>query len=48
MDPGLTRCMLLDLEPGEYLAFCMFPRAPNDQAPHAALGMLQGFNVRAN
>jgi hypothetical protein len=48
MDPGLTRWMLLDLEPGEFLAVCMFPSLSKDQAPHAALDMLQGFNVRAN
>ncbi|HKH29134.1 MAG TPA: hypothetical protein VKA61_12485, partial [Sphingomicrobium sp.] len=48
MDPGLTGWMLLDLEPGEYLAVCMVPSPPNEQAPHAALGMLQGFTVSAN
>jgi hypothetical protein len=47
MDPGSTGWMVVDLEPGEYLAVCMVPSPDNDWAPHASLGMMQGFTVTA-
>jgi hypothetical protein len=44
LSTGLTGWLLLDLEPGEYVAVCFVPDA--EGVPHLMLGMIQGFAVQ--
>jgi len=37
--------MLLDLQPGSYVAICNIPSAANQGKPHFALGMMKEFSV---
>jgi hypothetical protein len=41
---GLAGWLVLDLEPGEYVAVCFVPTA--EGVPHLMLGMIQGFTVQ--
>jgi len=44
--PGMTGYAVLDLAPGEYLAFCGIPSPANGGAPHFMLGMAATFTVK--
>lgn len=46
MDPGLAGWMVVDLDPGDYVALSVVPSAANGGRPQAALGMIQGVSVR--
>ncbi|HET7901217.1 MAG TPA: hypothetical protein VFL59_08505 [Candidatus Nanopelagicales bacterium] len=43
--PGAESWVRLDLAPGDYIAVCFVPDDEAPHAPHAALGMVQGFHV---
>lgn len=43
--PGITNWLVLDLEPGNYVAICFVSSPANGGAPHFALGMLMPFTV---
>lgn len=48
MVPGLAGWMVVDLDPGDYVAVSMVPSASNGMVPQAAVGMVQGVHVRAS
>lgn len=43
--PGLSGWLVLDLEPGTYLAVCFIPSPANEGKAHVELGMLGEFTV---
>lgn len=46
-DPGVSQVLLMDLEPGSYIAVCMIPTGGDEQAePHLAHGMAAELEVR--
>lgn len=44
--PGMSGYAIVDLTPGEYIAFCGIPSPANGGAPHFMLGMYAIFNAR--
>ena len=44
--PGMTGYAIVDLAPGEYIAFCGIPSPANGGAPHFMLGMYAIFNAK--
>lgn len=44
--PGMTGYAVVDLTPGEYIAFCGIPSPANGGAPHFMLGMYAIFNAK--
>lgn len=47
LDPGTSGWVVVDLEPGNYLAVSLMPSSANGGALQAMLGMIQGFTVLA-
>ncbi|MFM8321929.1 MAG: hypothetical protein ACKOC5_13530 [Chloroflexota bacterium] len=45
LSPNLYGYMLLNLEPGNYVAICNIPSAQNQGKPHFMLGMVREFTV---
>lgn len=45
--PGGREWLRMNLQPGNYVALCFVPDDQPPHAPHAALGMVQGFTVKS-
>lgn len=42
---GMTAYYPMNLEPGNYMVICFIPSAPNENAPHLELGMVQQISL---